>query len=57
MGVDIHGGSNIRMPQQFSLHLEIDVERMKQVEWLRRNVCQPTRPNPAFSAAGTRQFS
>jgi len=27
------------------------------VEWLCRNVCQPIRPIPSFSAAGTSQFS
>jgi hypothetical protein len=30
MRVDIHGRSNIRMPQKFLLHLEIDAERVKQ---------------------------
>ena len=30
MRVDIHSRSNIRMSQEFLLHLEIDAERMKQ---------------------------
>ena len=30
MRVDIHGRSNIRMPQEFLSNLEIDTERMKQ---------------------------
>jgi hypothetical protein len=47
--VNIHGGSNICMPQKFLLHLEIDVERMKQSGMAVTKREPADRPSPDFS--------
>ena len=45
VGVDVYSGSNICMSQEFLLHLEIDVERMKQ----RRMAMSPSLPQEQAS--------
>jgi hypothetical protein len=50
--VDVHGCPNVRVTQQFLLHLHVHTKRSEKSRV--RNVCQPMRPILAAFPAGTK---